>query len=46
MSLSFSSANKISLKLGYPGQLQGVAIEDQRNNPTLITALKKQRKLR
>ncbi|NEU07625.1 hypothetical protein GZH53_04795 [Flavihumibacter sp. R14] len=38
-------SDKISMKLGYPGQMQGVIIDDQRNNPNLITALKNQGKL-
>lgn len=46
MDLDWTSANKISLKLGYPGQTQGVPIEDQRNDPKLIAALKKQNKLK
>ena len=46
MDLDWTSANKISLRLGYPGQLQGVTIEDERNNPKLITTLANQGKLR
>jgi hypothetical protein len=38
--------NKISLKLGYPGALQGVTIDDQRNNTKLLATLKKQGKLK
>ncbi len=41
-----TSGNKILLRLGYPEQLQSVTIEDRRNNPKLIAALKKQGKLR
>jgi hypothetical protein len=46
MDLDWTSGNKISLKLGYPGQLQGVTIDDERNNQKLITALKSQGKLK
>lgn len=45
MDIAWASDNKISIKLGYPGQLQGVTIDDQRNNPNLITTLKNQGKL-
>lgn len=46
MDLDWTSANKISLRLGYPGQTQGVPIEDKRNDPKLIATLKKQSKLK
>lgn len=44
MDFNLSSGN-ISLALGYPGPLPGVVIDDQRNNPDLIAALKTQGKL-
>ena len=46
MDIDWTSGNKILLRLGYHGQTQGVTIDDQRNNPKLIAALKKQGKLR
>lgn len=46
MDVDWTSGNKITLKLGYPGQLQGVTIDDQRNNPYLIATLRKQGKLK
>jgi hypothetical protein len=46
MDLDWTSGNKISLKLGYPGQLQGVTIDDKRNDPKLIATLRQQGKLR
>ena len=42
----WSSDNKIIMRLGYPGQLQGVTIDDKRNDPTLLAALANQNKLR
>jgi hypothetical protein len=46
MDLDWTSGNKISLKLGYPGQLQGVTIDDNRNDPKLIATLRQQGKLK
>ncbi len=46
MSRAFSSENKIAMRLGYPGPLQGVTIDDQRNNEKLLDALRAQGKLR
>ena len=46
MDLDWTWGNKISLKLGYPGQLQGVTIDDKRNDPKLIATLRQQGKLR
>ena len=46
MDLDWPSPNKISLKLGYPGQLQGVTIDDKRNDPKLIATLRQQGKLK
>ncbi|QMU27257.1 hypothetical protein [Adhaeribacter radiodurans] len=45
MDITTATENKISVNLGYPGPLQGVTIDDQRNNPNLIRALKNQGKL-
>lgn len=45
MDLDWASGNKISLKLGYPGQQQGVTINDERNNQQLILTLRRQGKL-
>jgi hypothetical protein len=45
MDVAWTSGNEIYLRLGYPGQLQGVTIEDKRNDPKLIATLKKQDKL-
>ena len=46
MNLDWTSGNKISLQLGYPGQLPGVTIDDERNNQKLIMTLKSQGKLK
>jgi len=46
MDLSWSPENKIMMKLGYPGQLQGVAIDDKRNDQMLLATLANQNKLR
>ena len=46
MSIDFITGNKISLNLGYPGQTQGITIDDQRNNPLLIMTLGNQGKLK
>jgi hypothetical protein len=45
MDVDWSSRNKIILKLGYPSLQPGVAIDDQRNNPTILNALSAQGKL-
>lgn len=46
MDLDWTIGNKINLKLGYPGQLQGVAIDDERNNAKLVATLRNQGKLK
>ncbi len=46
MDLDWTSGNKINLKLGYPGQLQGVTIDDERNNAKLVATLRNQGKLK
>jgi hypothetical protein len=46
MDVDWANANGILLKLDYPGQLQGVVIDDQRNNATLLKALSAQGKLK
>lgn len=46
MDVDWTTGNKISLRLGYPGSLQGVTVDDQRNNPKLIATLKNQGKLK
>ncbi len=46
MNIDLISENTIELNLGYPGLLQGVTIDDQRNNATLIATLESQGKLR
>jgi hypothetical protein len=45
MDFAWPSSNEIFLKLGYPAQLPGVAIEDKRNDARLLALLKKQGKL-
>lgn len=45
MDVAWTAGNEILLRLGYPGQLEGVTIEDKRNDPKLIATLKKQGKL-
>jgi hypothetical protein len=37
---------EVHLRLGYPGLMQGITIDDQRNNDMIIQALRKQGKLR
>ena len=46
MEIMQGRVKKIQFNLGYPGQLQGVIIDDQRNNPQMIAALQAQGKLR
>lgn len=46
MDVRWTTGNKISLRLGYPAPLQGVTVDDQRNNPKLIATLKNQGKLK
>lgn len=46
MDFDWGSSDKILLKLGYPGLLQGVPIDDQRNNSVLLSALSSQGKLK
>lgn len=46
MDLDWTSGNKITLKLGYPGQVQGVTIDDKRNDSKLIATLRQQGKLK
>jgi hypothetical protein len=46
MDLHNISEKEVYLRLGYPGLMQGVNIEDQRNNDLIINALKNQGKLR
>ncbi|HVF81672.1 MAG TPA: hypothetical protein VM884_07050 [Flavisolibacter sp.] len=45
MDVAWTPGNEIYLRLGYPGQLQGVTIEDKLNDPILIAALRTQGKL-
>jgi hypothetical protein len=46
MDLNWTTNNKIMMRLGYPGQLQGVTIEDRRNDPMLLAALAGDKKLK
>lgn len=46
MDIAWTSGDRIRLSFGYPGAIDGVTIEDQRNNRTLIATLRKQGKLR
>jgi hypothetical protein len=46
MDIDVTDPNKIDLKLGYPGTIEGETIEDLRNDPKLIAAFKSQGKLR
>ncbi|MBL0356136.1 MAG: hypothetical protein IPP72_04280 [Chitinophagaceae bacterium] len=41
---SGAADNKVVLRLGYPGLISGVAIEDLRNDTELINVLKAQGK--
>lgn len=45
MNLDWTSGNKINLRIGYPSLLQGVTIEDERNNSNLMATLRNQGKL-
>ncbi|MBL0355355.1 MAG: hypothetical protein IPP72_00010 [Chitinophagaceae bacterium] len=46
MGYSYIQDNKVQMRLGYPVQVQGVAIEDKRNDQVLLTAFEQQNKLR
>ena len=46
MDIMWASSNKIQFNLGYPGQLPGSLIDDQRNNSALVAALQAQGKLK
>jgi hypothetical protein len=46
MDLDRTSGNKIDLRLGYPSLMQGVTIDDERNNSKLIATLRNQGKLK
>ena|SRR5688572_11289555 len=46
MDIDWTSGNKITLRLGYPGQLQGATIDDKRNDPKLIATIRQQGKLK
>lgn len=46
MDIDWPATNKIVLRLGYPGLIQGVTIDDQRNNAKLLVTLKSQGKLK
>jgi hypothetical protein len=46
MDLDWTTGNKINLKLGYPGQLKDVTIDDERNNAKLVATLRNQGKLK
>ena len=41
-----SSNDKIMMRLGYPGLIQGISVEDKRNDPMLVATLANQGKLR
>jgi hypothetical protein len=45
MDVDWITGNRINLRLGYPGQMQGVVIDDKRNDPLLLETLKMQGKL-
>ncbi len=46
MTVDFTSNNKINMGLGYPGMMQGVPIDDQRNHTKLLATLASQGKLK
>lgn len=46
MNFSFSQSNSMFMNLGYPGELSGTFIDDQRNNPKLIVTFANQGKLK
>lgn len=46
MDITWSAGNKIVLRLGYPAVIDGIDIDDQRNNSWLLGTLEKQGKLR
>jgi hypothetical protein len=43
--IDYSGENKITVRLGYPGLIDGDQIPDKRNDPRLLRILKKDRKL-
>lgn len=42
---NLDASNGITMKLGYPGMIQGSSITDNRNDPTILATLKSQGKL-
>ncbi|HSC55069.1 MAG TPA: hypothetical protein VLC98_15665 [Phnomibacter sp.] len=46
MDIDWVSGDKISLKLGYPGELPGATIDDERNHQKLVATLNSQGKLK
>lgn len=44
--LKISGDNKLTVRLGYPGKIQGDSIPDKRNDSRLIDILKKDKKLK
>ena len=46
MDISWSAVDKIMIRLGYPGPVAGVPIDDKRNDPRLLNSLEQQQKLR
>jgi len=46
MDVDWAANDKILMSLGYPGPMQGITIDDERNNPILIATLQAQGKLK
>jgi hypothetical protein len=46
MGLDFENAGNVSMQLGYPGLMQGIPVDDQRNNAKLVATLRRQGKIK
>jgi hypothetical protein len=46
MDVDLTGDNKVLLRLGYPGLVEGVPVDDQRNNEKLLITLQSQGKLK
>ena len=46
MDVAWGTNDQIMMRLGYPSLMQAVTIDDKRNDPTLLSALSKQNKLK
>jgi len=46
MDIDWMANDKILMNVGYPAPIQGITIDDERNNPTLMATLQAQGKLK